>query len=162
MMTSNQNKSNSQLLPVDESSAVSGTEEMIACLLRDSFPPCVGTRAGKQVNSHKWKELHKAPVWGRQLHQRLSRGKGGPDIASTHCVWFGLIFCRPDPGLALLCSLQGQCFTAFWAPALFPELNGIFSTQSCFWGHCCYSFRVRFIPPFPFPAPRIISVSQTQ
>lgn len=53
MMTGNQNKSNSQLLPVAESLAVSGTEEMITCLLRDSFPSYVGKTAGKQVNSHK-------------------------------------------------------------------------------------------------------------
>ena len=53
MMTGNQNKSNSQLLPVAESWAVSGTEEIIACLSRDSFPSCVGTTEGKQVISHK-------------------------------------------------------------------------------------------------------------
>lgn len=53
MMPGNQNKSNSQLLPVAESSAVSGTTEMIPCLSRDCFPSCVGATAGKQVNSQK-------------------------------------------------------------------------------------------------------------
>lgn len=53
MMPGNQNKSNSQLLPVAESSAVSGTEEMMPCLSQGCFPSCVGTTAGTQVSSHK-------------------------------------------------------------------------------------------------------------
>lgn len=53
MTTGNWNKSNSPLLPVAESLAVSVTEEMIVCLSWEILPSCVGATVSKEVSSHQ-------------------------------------------------------------------------------------------------------------
>lgn len=66
MTTGNWNKSNSPLLPVAESLAVSVTEEMIVCLSWEILPSCVGATVSKEVSSHQQR---------RGTAQRFSAGK---------------------------------------------------------------------------------------
>lgn len=92
-ITSNQNNPHSPLLPTAGSPAVSGSEETATCLSRGSFPSYEG-RTGRHVNSHEQRSAtHKAPLWGRRLPRRLSRGKGGPGVASPYRVRGGLSLC---------------------------------------------------------------------
>lgn len=145
MTPGNQNKSNSQLLPVPESSAVSGTEEMIPCLSRDCFPSCVGTTAGKQVSSHK-----------QRRGTFPSVGKVTAPEAFQRQRW--LFFpCRTQPWL---CSVLSKgCASQYLMLHLISRHKWYFPYPSLILRP---PFRVRIAHPFPLPTPTMIFVSQTQ
>lgn len=138
MMPGNQNKSNSQLLPVAESSAVSGTEEMIACLSRDCFPSCVGTTTGKQVNSHKHRrETAQRPHVGKVTAPEAFQSQRWVFIPAGLSLGFALFSPRAVLHRFLMLHLVSR---AKW---YFPYLSLILRPP----------FRERIIHPFPLPTP---------